>query len=96
MRSFSLRYTKEDIPALPALLRGVSKKKLCEMQTNLAKYYRALLWDKPVCIYIYMFIYVCIYIYKCVSIYIHICVYSSARCRTTWLSITARCFGTSR
>lgn len=45
--SFSLRYTREDIPALPSLLRAVTTRRICEMQTSLARHYRALLWQKP-------------------------------------------------
>jgi len=44
---FSLRLTKEDIPALPKLLRAVPDATICRMQTSLAKHYRALLWQKP-------------------------------------------------
>jgi len=45
--SFSLRYTKDAIPDLPAKLRSIPTSKVCEMQTALARYYRALLWQKP-------------------------------------------------
>ena len=45
--SFSLRLTKADIPTLPAILRAVPHESICAMQRALARYYRAILWQKP-------------------------------------------------
>lgn len=45
--SFSIRYTKEDIPNLPNLLRSVPDSRLCAMQAMLQRVYRAFLWQQP-------------------------------------------------
>jgi len=45
--SFAIRYTKEDIPNLPALLRAVPQERLCALQAMLQRVYRAFLWQQP-------------------------------------------------
>ena len=45
--SFSIRLEKEDIPQLPQILKAVTDDQVCRMQRNLARYYRALLWQQP-------------------------------------------------
>ena len=44
--TFALRLTKEDIPALPAILRAFPEERLCAMQQMLARVYRAFLWQQ--------------------------------------------------
>ena len=36
-----------DIPNLPALLRAVPAQTVCRLQQGLARFYRAILWQKP-------------------------------------------------
>ena len=45
--TFAVRYTKEDIPSLPQLLRNVPEEELCAKQAMLARIYRAFLWQQP-------------------------------------------------
>ena len=45
--SFSLRYTKDDIPRLPQILEAVPESDLCRMQEMLSRIYRAFLWQQP-------------------------------------------------
>jgi hypothetical protein len=45
--ALSLRLSKGDIPRLPELLLAVPQARVCAMQTALAKYYRAMLWQRP-------------------------------------------------
>jgi len=44
---FSIRLTKEAIPRLPDILRAVPMATVCSLQQGLARFYRALLWQKP-------------------------------------------------
>ena len=44
--AFAIKMGTAGIPNLPEMLRAVSDEDMCRMQTNLAKYYRALLWQR--------------------------------------------------
>ena len=45
--TFSLRLGKADIPKLPEILRSVTDEAICRYQAQLARVYRALLWQQP-------------------------------------------------
>ena len=44
---FSLRFSPDDLPHLPTLLRQQPRQRICEMRRAASKFYRAVLWQPP-------------------------------------------------